>query len=213
MFQPHGSRRCQVRPCERNSGQNARELEPAHVELAGELLRRDEAADVGAPVRNAAEAGVDRDRHVRLQRLPASSRRRPTRGRRRSAACPRSRCGAARTAARSGRHICVPSQYMRMRAQPRRRVETVALIGPPAVDAEVEQRLVHAASSSRPAIVGGHVPSACVRLGSALGACTDRSTVPVRWRPSITTCSTTLKCSRAARRSSPSDRESPSRSR
>ncbi len=46
------------------------ELEPAHVQLAGVFRRRHEAADVGAPERNAREARVDRDRHVRLQRLP-----------------------------------------------------------------------------------------------------------------------------------------------
>src|SRR4029453_9020676 len=46
------------------------ELEPAHVELAGVVRRRHEAADVGSPERNAGETRVDRNRHVRLQRLP-----------------------------------------------------------------------------------------------------------------------------------------------
>src|SRR5262245_57464267 len=46
------------------------ELEPAHVALARVLGSRHEAADVGAPERNAREAGVDRDGHVRLQRFP-----------------------------------------------------------------------------------------------------------------------------------------------
>src|SRR5947199_1869885 len=35
------------------------ELEPAHVQFAGELGCRKEAADVRAPVRNAAKAGID----------------------------------------------------------------------------------------------------------------------------------------------------------
>ena len=46
------------------------ELEPAHVQLAGVVGGRHEAADVGAPERNARQARVDRHGHVRLQRLP-----------------------------------------------------------------------------------------------------------------------------------------------
>ena len=92
------------------------ELEPAHVQLARVLRGRDEAADVGAPERDAREAGVDGDRHVRAQRLPRRDTRRRTRETRRIAACPRSRCDAAQRAARSGARRCEPSQYMRMRA-------------------------------------------------------------------------------------------------
>ena len=64
------------------------ELKPADVELAGELLRRHEAADVGAPERNARQPGVDRDRHVRLQRLPRRVDIARPEERARSAACP-----------------------------------------------------------------------------------------------------------------------------
>ena len=77
------------------------ELEPAHVQLARELRRRHEAADVRAPIRNPAEPGVDPDWHVRSQRFPAWNRHPRTRGTRRSAPCQRSRCGAAHTAVRS----------------------------------------------------------------------------------------------------------------
>ena len=91
------------------------ELEPPHVQLAGVLRRRHEAADVGAPVRNARQPGVDRDRHVRLQRFP----------RRVDVARPEKRAVALHAGeplrcsanGRSlGRYSCGPSQYMRMRA-------------------------------------------------------------------------------------------------
>ena len=42
---------------------------------------------------------------------------------------------------------------MRLRARRDGRVETVALVGPPAVDAEIEHAACDAASSSRPAVV------------------------------------------------------------
>src|SRR5206468_11834994 len=46
------------------------ELKPPHVELAGELLRRHEAADVGSPEWNAAQAGVHGNGDMRLQCFP-----------------------------------------------------------------------------------------------------------------------------------------------
>src|SRR5439155_25638943 len=46
------------------------ELEPARVQLARVFLRRHEAADVGSPIRDPTQPGVDGDRNMRAQRLP-----------------------------------------------------------------------------------------------------------------------------------------------
>src|SRR6266581_290468 len=48
-------------------GAESAELEPAQIELRREFLRRDESADVRAPVRNAGEAGIDGDGYVDFQ--------------------------------------------------------------------------------------------------------------------------------------------------
>ena len=129
------------------------ELEPAHVQLAGVLGRRHEAADVGAPERNARQAGVDGDGHVRLERLP----------RRVDVARPEERA----VALHAGVAVAMQRERPLVRAiqlrpfpihadarQPRRRVEAVALIGPPAVDAEIEQRLVIRPVARHGAILG-----------------------------------------------------------
>src|SRR5260370_8587206 len=46
------------------------ELKPAQVKFRGELLGGDEATDVCAPIRNAAEPSLDSNRTMRSQRLP-----------------------------------------------------------------------------------------------------------------------------------------------
>ena len=137
------------------------ELEPAHVQLAGVLRRRHEAADVRAPVGNARQRGVHGHRHVRLQRLP----------RRVDVARPEERAVA--------RHAggAVAMQRVRPLVRPvhlaafpvhadavetRDGIVGVALIGPPAVDADVEERLVR-----RP--VARHLTLGRPRAGIALG--------------------------------------------
>ncbi len=46
------------------------ELKPPRIQFTGVLLRRNKAANVRAPIRNAAQACVDGIGHVSLQRLP-----------------------------------------------------------------------------------------------------------------------------------------------
>src|SRR5215510_5726899 len=48
------------------------ELKPSHVQLSRVFLRRDKPADVGAPVRDATQPGVDRNGNVSVQRLPSA---------------------------------------------------------------------------------------------------------------------------------------------
>src|SRR5258708_30608787 len=111
------------------------ELEPADVQFAGKLAGRDEAADVGAPIRNPAQSGIDRDWHMRLERSP----------RRLYVARPQER--------RIPLHTCVsvavksidslvrtihplPLEIHPVARQPRSGVVSIALIGPPAIHAE-----------------------------------------------------------------------------
>src|ERR1700722_6790358 len=50
------------------------ELKPADEELGGELLRRDKATCIRAPVRNAAQPGIDAYAYLRCQRGPGRKR-------------------------------------------------------------------------------------------------------------------------------------------
>ena len=142
-----------VRPKERTE---RAELEPAREQLAGELRGRDEAADVGAPERNAGESRVDRDGHVHLERLP----------RRLHVAGPQERAvplHARRAVAVQGERAVAGAPHLRSfpihpdPIEPRRRVESIALIGPPAVDAEIEQRFVVGPVAANAALVGPSV--------------------------------------------------------
>src|SRR4029079_15407234 len=117
------------------------ELEPAHVEVAEELGGRHEAADVGSPVWNAAEAGVDRNRDVRLQRLPRGVH--VTRPQERAVARhPRVSVAMQRIRTLVGTPQLRALPVHADAIEPRRGVEAVALIRPPAVDAEIEDALV-----------------------------------------------------------------------
>ena len=127
-------------------------LKPADVELAGEFFRRDEAADVGAPVRNTAQGGVDRNRHVRSQRVPG--RVDVTRPQKRRVAL-HSRMSVA--VQREGALVRTPLTRSvpvhPIARQTRGRVEAVALVGPPTVDADVEQRFVRRPVAARLPVV------------------------------------------------------------
>src|SRR2546421_2159000 len=57
-------------PMRSKEGAESAELKPAHMQLAGVLLRRHEAADVCAPVRYSRQRGINRNRNMSLQRLP-----------------------------------------------------------------------------------------------------------------------------------------------
>ena len=134
------------------------ELEPAHVQLARKFLRGNEAADVGAPVGNAGQAGVDPDgtcvfsvsqRGMDIAR--PEERRVPLHAR---VAVAVQRIDAARSAGRAAglpsTSGCAPA------ARPRR---AVALVRPPAVHAQIETAACAPASSNslpvwRPMIVG-----------------------------------------------------------
>ena len=146
------------------------ELEPADVQLAGVFGSRDEAADVGAPVRNAREACVDRDRHVRLQRLP----------RRVDVTRPQERA----VALHAGVAVAVQRERPLVRTielrsfpihadagEPRPAVQAIALIRPPAVDAEVHRRLVIRPVAFDGAILG----PAVVRRASARDSLVGRA--------------------------------------
>ena len=134
------------------------ELKPPEVQLARVFGCRHEAADVGSPVRNPRQAGVDRDRHVRFQRLP----------RRVHVAGPEKRA----IALHAGVAVAMERERALVAAieqwpfpvhpdprQPRSAVEAIALVRPPAVHAEIHHRLVIRPVALdraifRPAIVG-----------------------------------------------------------
>ena len=118
------------------------ELKPAGVQLAGVFRGRHEAADVRAPVRDAGQRRVHGDGHVRLQRLPG----------RIDVARPEERGvtlhpGVAVAVKRED--TLVRTELLRAfevhanASQPRVRVQAVALIRPPAIDADVIKRLVN----------------------------------------------------------------------
>ncbi len=69
-FHPHGRRSVHTRPCDAEQRAERAELKPADVQFAGEFRSRNEAADIRAPIGNAAQAAVDADGHLVLQRHP-----------------------------------------------------------------------------------------------------------------------------------------------
>ena len=116
------------------------ELEPAHIQLARVILSGHEAADIASPIRDAAEARVDGDRNVRLQSLPS----------RLHIAGPQEgseslHTGVAVSMQRVDAFIraihLVTLEVHSIPGKARRRVEPVPLIGPPAVHAEIEERV------------------------------------------------------------------------
>src|SRR5690348_15520008 len=126
------------------------ELEPANVQLAGVVARWNEPADVRPPIGQARETRVDRYGDVRLERLPTRLHvARPD-----EPAVPL--YAGRRVAMERIRPLVRPVQLRSlpvhpMPIEPRRAVEPIALVGPPAVHADVHERFMN-----RP--VAGHLP-------------------------------------------------------
>src|SRR5262249_9076326 len=117
------------------------ELEPANEKLSGVVGRPIKSADVRSPQRQAREARVDRDRDVRLERLPPrldvagpDETTEPLNARGRIA------MQRIRTFVRTIQLRALPVHAMPI--QLRRPIEPVALIRPPAVDANVHERFM-----------------------------------------------------------------------
>src|SRR2546427_545987 len=117
------------------------ELKPAHVQLAGVILGGDETANVGTPKRDAAQAGIYCDGYVRLQSLPSGL----------DVARPQERGvslhASVSIAVQSVNTLVRPIHLMALKIRPiarkpRGRVESIALIGPPAIHAKIEERFV-----------------------------------------------------------------------
>src|SRR3990172_4067365 len=117
------------------------ELEPANVQLARVFFGRNESADIASPIRKSRKAAVDRNRHVCGERLPPAPR--------------VARPDVATVTLNAGRGIAVQRERPLVRAielgslpvhpmpiQTRRPIETITLIGPPTVRADIHQRLV-----------------------------------------------------------------------
>ena len=117
------------------------ELEPAGVELAGQLVVRVEAADVGSPVGTDAERVVDADGDLRFERLPrAVGVARP------DPAAPLRDAGVAVSLktprADVGRRLKMALVIELMALDALVQVEPVAFVGPERIDARLHQRHV-----------------------------------------------------------------------
>lgn len=114
------------------------ELEPAHVQLAGQLPSGDESASVSAPIGQTAQAGIDAHRDLEPQRFPSAVD--VTGPDKRSVSLD---SGGAVAVQRERPDIWTVHQRTikveAVTAKPRTHIEGVAFIGPPSID----PRLLH----------------------------------------------------------------------
>src|SRR5215510_633972 len=139
-----------VRAKERTEGT---ELKPADMQLAGVVLCRNKAADVGAPVRYSCQPSINCHRHVSLQGLPG----------RVNIARPKKRSvtlHAGLTVSMECERSFVWTQLPRtfvihsMARQPRWSVQAVSLIRPPTINAHIVKLLVNGPVTTDLSIVG-----------------------------------------------------------
>src|SRR5262249_60224867 len=122
----------------------------------------DEATDIGAPIRDAAQSGIDRDGDMRPERFPCRiDIARPQK--RAIALHPRASVAMKGVGTLVGAPLTRAVPIHANAGEPRRGAETVSLVWPPAIDAHVEERFVKRPVAARLAIVwprarGGFTP-------------------------------------------------------
>jgi len=134
-------------------------LEPPRIQFARKFVGRNKPADVCSPVWNAAQARIHSVRNVRLQRLPA---REHVAGPQecRVALHPRIRVAMQCVDAPIGPVQLLAIEVHASARQPRRCVQAISLVGPPAIDPQIDKRPMHRPVAGdlavgRPMAIGG----------------------------------------------------------